>query len=80
LRCGLIPMSFTFISTFSGAPADVRFTPEGRHMLCTTACPLWATEVKFTPSHNEQRITPHQLLSHEVVGADNLTPELDLAS
>jgi hypothetical protein len=38
------------------------------------------TEVKFTPSHNEQRITPHQLLSHEVVGADNLTPELDLAS
>jgi len=28
LRCGLIPMSFTFISTFSGAPADVRFTPE----------------------------------------------------
>ena len=29
---------------------------------------------------NEQRIAPHQLLSHEVVGADNLTPELDLAS
>jgi hypothetical protein len=62
------------------AKRNVRFAPESGHLHCKPECPLWATEVKFTPSHNEQRIAPHQLLSHEVVGADNLTPELDLAS
>jgi hypothetical protein len=57
-----------------GAKPHVRFAPKSG----SQREPLMA-EAKFAPSHNAQRIALYQLLRHEVIGADNLAPELDLA-
>src|SRR5262249_34071458 len=45
------------------APAHVRFTPESRHMQCTSACPLWAKSGHGFISHRRSPKRPRRSCS-----------------
>ena len=51
-------------SGHSGDPADVRFTPESRHMQRTSLCPLWA---KSGHSCDERPLLPFAVFVSEVL-------------